>query len=194
MEKQNELKDELLQLNQSGQEQNDLQIIISLILKNWYWFVLSTFFALFLVRTYVKHTLPVYRTVASVLINETEERRFAGNAEILQGLGLPGGMSNLQNQIMILKSFALTEATLNDLPFEIEFYTKGLRNEVSLYPVVPLRIVFEGENPIPRDTEFLISYLGNSRFMIESQSEYFPYQKTASFGDTLDIQGDNYIL
>ena len=102
------------------------------------------------------------------MINETENNRFAGNAQILQGLGLPGGMSNLQNQIMILKSLALTESTLKELPFEVDFYTKGLRNRISLYPVVPLRIVFENENPIPRDTEFLINYLGNNMFMIES--------------------------
>jgi len=194
MEKQNDSKHELLQLSQSDQNRNDLQIILSLILKNWYWFIITAAIALFVVRFYVKHTLPVYRTSATLLINETEESRFSGNAQILQGLGLPGGLSNIQNQIMILQSLALVETTLRELPFEIEFYTKGLRNKVSLYPVVPLRIVFENENPIPRDIEFVINYLGNNMFMIESGSEYFPYQKTASFGDTLKIQDENYII
>lgn len=194
MEKQNELQNDLLRLDQNGEEQNDFQFILSLILKNWYWFVITSIIALVLVRTYVNHTLPVYRTSATILINDTEDNRLPGNAQILQGLGLPTGMSNLQNQIMLLRSLALTEATLNELPFEIEFYTKGLRNMVSLYPVVPVRIVFEKENPIPRDIEFLVSYLGNSKFMIESQSDVFLYQKTGSFGDTLDIQGDKFIL
>lgn len=194
MEKQNDIKNELLQLNQPGEGQNDLQVIFSLILKNWYWFLATAVIALVIVRFYVNHTLPVYRTSATVLINETEDSRFAGNAQILQGLGLPGGMNNLQNQIMIVKSLALTESTLNDLPFEVEFYTKGLRNKVSLYPVVPLRILYENENPIPRDIEFLISYLGNKMFVIESRSDYFPYKKTASFGDTLEIQGESFML
>lgn len=194
MEKQNDPKHELLQLSQSDQNQNDLQIIISLILKNWYWFIITATVAMFIVRFYVSHTLPVFRTSTTVLINESGDNRFAGNAQILQGLGLPGGMSNLQNQIMILKSLSLTESTLKELPFEIDFYTKGLRNRISLYPVVPLRIVFDNENPIPRDIEYLISYLGNSRFKIESQSKYFTYQKTASFGDTLEIQGDRFAI
>ncbi|MBE0675154.1 MAG: polysaccharide biosynthesis tyrosine autokinase [Bacteroidales bacterium] len=194
METQSGLNKEISHLNQTGEGQNDLQIIFLLVLKNWYWFIITAFIAVFMVRLYVKHTLPLYRTSTSILINETEDNRIAGNAQILQGLGLPGGMTNLQNQIMMLSSLSLTESTLTDLPYEIEFFTKGLRNKVSLYPVVPLRIVFENENPIPRDIEFLINYLGNSRFMIESQSEYFPYKATASFGDTLDIQSDNFII
>ncbi|HNW38032.1 MAG TPA: hypothetical protein PKJ75_04185, partial [Methanosarcina vacuolata] len=171
-----------------------MQIILSLVLKNWYWFVITAIFALIFVRFYVKHTLPVYRTSTTVLINETEDSRYSGNAQILQGLGLPGGLSNLQNQIMILRSITLTESTLKELPFEVDFYTKGLRNKISIYPGVPLRIGYENENPIPRDTEFLISYLGDLRYMIESQSDYFPYQKIASFGDSLEIQGEKFMI
>ncbi len=194
MEKQDDFKIERVHQKQLSQEPNDLQIIFSLIVKNWYWFVLTIIIALFFVRFYIRHTLPVYSTSATVLINETEDNRFAGNTQILQGLGLPGGQSNLHNQIMILNSMSLTESTLRELQYEIEFYTKGLRNKVSLYPVVPLKIVYENENPIPRDIEFLISYMGNNMFIIESQSEFFPYQKTAYFGDTLKIQDANFII
>jgi capsular exopolysaccharide synthesis family protein len=177
-----------------GTEKNDLQIILTLILKNWYWFMLSTVAAIFCVWLYSNHTLPVYRTSTTILISETEERSLLGNAEILQGLGLPGGMRNLQNQIMILKSESLTEATLNELPFELEFYTKGLRNKVSLYPVAPLRIISAGELPIPRDTEFSFRYLGNNMFNIVSESDYFPFQKTASFGDSIKIQDGSVVI
>ncbi|MCJ7448037.1 MAG: polysaccharide biosynthesis tyrosine autokinase [Bacteroidales bacterium] len=195
MEKQNSFQNEPQRLHQNDGGKNDLQIILSLIMKNWYWFLLAASIALFCVRLYVKHTLPVYHTSTAILINETEDNRsLMGNAQILQGLGLPGGMRNLQNQIMILKSFALTETTLKELPFEIEFYSKGLRNRVSIYPVAPLRIVYENEIPLPRDTEVLFNYLGNNRFTIVSESDYFPYQKTASFGDTLEIQGENFMI
>ena len=194
IEKQNLYQNEPQHLHQNEGGQNDLQIILSLILKNWYWFVIAVTIAAVCVRLYVKHTLPVYRTSATIMINETEDRPTGGNAQILQGLGLTGGLSNLQNQIIILKSFALVEATLNDLPFEVEFYTKGFRNRVSLYPVAPLRIVHDNEIPLPRDIEFLIGYLGNNRFTIESISDYFPYRKTASFGDTLEIQDGNFTI
>ena len=48
--------------------------------------------------------MPVYETSVTVLINEAEDRPLVDNSELLQGLGLPGGMKNLENQIMMLKS------------------------------------------------------------------------------------------
>ena len=171
---------------------NDLKIIMSMIFRNWYWFLLTILVAMLAVRFYIRHTLPIYRTSATILINETENRPVVDNSELLQGLGLPGGMRNLENQIMILRSVALTEATLDELPYEVEFYTKGLRNRVPVYPVVPLRLESEGDLPLPRDTEFLIEYSGPNRFTIESQAEYFPFSKSASFGDSIDIQGGTF--
>ena len=136
--------------------------------------------------------MPVYRTSATILINETEERPLVDNSELLQGLGLPGGMKNLQNQIMILKSRALTENTLKELPFEIEYYFKTIRNQLPIYPEIPIKIVSDNEIPLPKDTEFSISFLGNNMFILESKSDYFPFQKTASFGDTIEIQGGSF--
>lgn len=194
-EKQSDSINESLNINQFSRGENDLQIILSIILKNWYWFLLSAVIALFSVRFYIRHTLPVFRSTASVLINETgENRSLAGNTQILQGLGLPIGQSNIQNQIMRIKSLALTETTLEELPFDIDFYTKGIRTKVSLYPLAPLKIIYNTEIPIPRNIEFLFSYLGNNRFTIESQSDDFPYKIEASFNDSIEIQGGNFIV
>lgn len=195
MEKPKDIQFEIQERIRGEEGKNDLQIILSIILKNWYWFVLSAMIAVICVRFYINHTLPVYRTSASILINEAENNRsLAGNAQILQGLGLPGGMSNLQNQIMILKSLTLTEATLQELPFEIEFYSKGLRNRVPIYPVTPLKILYDNEIPIPRDVEFLFNYHGNKRFTILSESKYFPFEKSALFGDTIRIAGGSFVV
>ena len=72
-------------------QKNDLQVFLPLILRKWYWFVIALVVALLGVRFYVGHTMPVYQTSATILINETGERSLVDNAEILQGLGLPGG-------------------------------------------------------------------------------------------------------
>ena len=178
----------------NDENENDIQFIISLLLKNWYWFILATAVAIMAVRLYIKHTMPIYRTSATILINETGERPMLDNSEILQGLGLPGGMRNLQNQIMIIRSGRLTEETLNELPFEIEFYTKGLKNKVPVYPSLPLRILSKSEIPLPRDTEFEILYLGNSRFNLVSESDYFPLNTLATFGDTIEVPDGKFVI
>ena len=181
-----------MQLKEAGG--NDLQFFVSLIMKNWYWFVVATFLALFCVRYYVGHTLPVYRTSATVLINETDNRPVLDNSELLMGLGLPGGMKNLQNQIMILQSRELTERTLRKLSFEIEFYFKTIRNKLPIYPEVPVEIISDNEIPLPKDTEFSISFMDNNMYILKSESKSFQFQKTAALGDTLEIRGEKFII
>lgn len=56
------------------ENENDLQFIISFIVKNWYWFVLAVIVSVFAVRFHIKHTMPIYRTSATILIDETEDR------------------------------------------------------------------------------------------------------------------------
>ncbi len=172
----------------------DPHVVMSLILKNWYYLVIGVIVALLGARFYIGHTLPSYLSTTTILINETEERTLAGNEELLQGLGLPGGMRNIDNQIMILTSRALTEKALKELPFEIEFYHKTFRNELPIYPELPVKILFHTENPLPRDVEFSILYSGNNKFILQSESEYFELTKTSSFGETIEAPGGSFTI
>ena len=78
----------------------DPLIILNLLRKNWYWFVIGIFIGLFAARFYISHTMPVYQTSATILINDSENRSLVDNTALLQGLGLPGGMQNQGNQII----------------------------------------------------------------------------------------------
>lgn len=140
-------------------------------------------------RFYINHTLPVYETSATILINETENRAIVDNTQLLQGLGLPGGMQNIENQMMILRSRELTEQTLKELPFEVEYYFKTFRNKLPIYPQTPVKIVAEGDIPLPRNTEFMISYVGNNSFVLSSKADHFPFNKAAAFGDIIEQSG-----
>ncbi len=175
--------------NRVNQPKNqfDLISLVPLVLKNWYWFVISIAIALFLGRFYINHTLPVFRTYATVLINETEDRPLVDNSELLTGLGLPGGMRNLENQIAILKSRSLTKLTLEELPFEIEYYFQATRNKLPVYPEQPIRVVIDSGAPLPNDIDFSIKYLGDDRFNIESGSEFFPLNMNTSFGEIIEM-------
>lgn len=175
-------------LNQQQGFDLDPMVIFSLITKNWYWFIIGIIIAFFGARFYIGHTMPVFRTSASLLINETEERQIVDNTELLQGLGLPGGMRNLENQIMILRSRALTESTLKEFSFEMEYYFKTIRNRLPIYPETPISIVSDHEMPLPKDKEFSITFLGSNMITLESESDSYTLQRTASFGDTIAVQ------
>ena len=172
----------------------DLLVILPIVFRRWYWFLLAIVISLFMARLYIQHTMPVYRTSATVLINETEDRPIIDNSDLLQGLGLPGGMKNIHNQIMIIKSSALTERTLRELPFETEFYFKGMRNKVPIYPEMPLQIVSANQVPLPKDVEFSLNFLENNMYTITSENDSYTLQKTSSFGELVEFNGGSFSI
>jgi len=167
-------------------------VILSLLRDNWYFFVLALAIAFFGARFYIGHTMPVYRASTTILINETGDRPIVNNDELLQGLGLPGGMRNLDNQIRILRSRALTEKALKELPFEIEYFYKTVNNRLPLYPDIPITVVSDDNMPLPKDVEFSVEYLGDNKFEIKSDSKSYALNKRASFGETIEIPGGSF--
>jgi len=161
-------------------------LILTLLKDKWYYIILGLIIAFIIARFYIGYTLPVYRVSATILINEEETRTLGNNEQLLQGMGLPGGMRNLDNQIMILTSKSLTEIALEELPFEIEYYYKTVRNWLPLYPEKPVRLLFDNEITFPKDTEFSITFLGDNKFNFESEVKHFDFQKQASFGEPIE--------
>lgn len=172
----------------------DLIALIPQVLRSWYWFLITVAIAMFVGRFFIKHTLPVYRSHATVLINETDDRPLVDNSELLVGLGLPGGMKNLENQIAILKSRSLAKSTLDELPFEIEYYIQTLRNKLPVYPEQPIALIIDSGAPLPRDIEFAVIYHGDDRFIMESASDYYTFSKTATFGEVIETTTGKFSL
>lgn len=164
----------------------DVLSILTLILRNWYYFLIGLILSLLAAKFYIGHTLPLYRVTASLLLIEDDSPAMINNEQLLQGFGLPGGMRNIDNQIRILTSRSLTETTLQVLPFEIEYYIKTLRNKLPVYPDIPVRITSDNINPLPKDTEFSLSFHGDNSFTIQSESDFFEFHKMASFGESIE--------
>lgn len=178
--------------NQTLSNGLDPLVILTLLKNNWLLLTIALFVSVLLARFYVNHTLPVFLTSTTLLINESGDRALVNNDDLLQGLGLPGGMRNLENQMFIILSKAVTEKALASLPFETEFYRKTVKNQLSLYPEVPIRIIFENRDALPKGVEFMFVYLGNEKFRIECESPVFPLQKQATFGEQIEWMGVNF--
>jgi tyrosine-protein kinase Etk/Wzc len=166
--------------------------ILNLIRKNWYFFVIALIVAFICARLYITHTMPVYLVSNTILIKQSEEGSMVNNEDLLQGLGIQGGMRSLENQLLILRSKALTERVLKELPFEIEFYFKTVKNQIPLYPDTPVKILFDSGMPLPSGTEFSIYYMGNHKFRLESESEYYKFSKEASFGEVIEAPSGSF--
>lgn len=170
----------------------DPAAILKLITKNWYFFVIAIVLSLVVGRYYILHTIPVYRVYTSVLIFEEESNPGADNDELLKGLGLPGGMRNLENQIKIITSRELTERAVRGLGFEIEYYFKTIRNQIPLYPDVPIEIKYSGKNPLPHNVEIGVNYIDNENFRLYSEERGLDIK--AKFGETIRFPDGDIII
>ncbi len=169
----------------------DPLVVLNLIRKNWYFLLIGLIVGYFGAQRYISHTLPVYRVSTTILINEGGERSLSENDAILRGMGLQGGMARLDNQIRLIRSRALTERALEGLNFEVEYYRRTLRNILPVYPGIPVRVISDNEIPLPLNTEFSITFLGNEWFILKSESERYPLNKQAVFGQNIEINGDS---
>ncbi|SMO49903.1 capsular exopolysaccharide family [Saccharicrinis carchari] len=166
--------------------------ILKILSKNWYFFAVSIVLAIIGARYYIMHTMPVYRVYTSVLIYEEESNTGNDNDELLKGLGLPGGMRNLENQIKIITSRELTERAVRGLGFEIEYYYKTVRNQIPLYPDIPIEIKYSGKNPLPHNVELGVHYIANDDFKLYSEAQGLDIR--AKFGETIRFPDGDIII
>jgi capsular exopolysaccharide synthesis family protein len=172
-------------------ESNSLRKIILLMLRNWYLYF--TAFVLFAGGgvLYLKYRLPTYMAEALILVEEEDN---SPTADILEGFAMRPGIQNLDNQILILQSKTMIKNAIEDLPFEIDVYKKGLFSQSSYYPMSPLRIE-EGSQGLPYQIEFIFQYIGEENFRLSTSSkERIVVDTTGTFGKELLIDGGSFII
>ena len=187
----------LSQLTQSKFPKNEeiitLRKIISQIVSRKYFFIGTLIAALVLAYLYNTFTIPVYRVSSTLLIEEGKKSSSTGNDQLLEGFGLMAGMRNLDNQTMKLSSRTLVSKTLDELPFDIEFYYRGVIKKRSVYPVQPINIVLETGIQLPKDIEFAFKYLGNNMFRLDAGSnDSITFHKKAKFGENIEFTGGSF--
>lgn len=95
-------------------------------LRYWPWFLISLFFSLTFAVIFLRSSTPRYKTVASVIIKNDENKGGALSADLaaFENLGLMGGMStnSIENEIGLLQSRRLMVNTVDALNLNISYY------------------------------------------------------------------------
>jgi tyrosine-protein kinase Etk/Wzc len=178
-----------------AQQENmiDLKKVFSLVIFNWYYFLITAAVALIYAFFYNTFTLPTYRVSTTLLINEGEKGGAITKNQFLEGLGASSTIQNLDNQVAILTSKTLIARALDELPFYIECYHRRLYNKVSLYPDSPITITPESSDSLPRDIEFTFKYLNKNMFSLDAKSnDFFEFHTVTSFDKIIKTPGGNF--
>jgi capsular exopolysaccharide synthesis family protein len=153
-------------------------------LGNWYWFIISVVALLLIAFLYNRYSPTVYTISTSILIeSKKQESPLTGTSfsddNVFQGFGAMGVDRNINNQMVILKSRPLINRTLNELEYEVSYYSVGRIKKVERYNEIPFIVSWDVEHPQLIDVDFSLQFLPNGKIQITVNDEnvkVFNYQ------------------
>jgi capsular exopolysaccharide synthesis family protein len=102
----------------------NIKELIQKIKSKWYYFVFSLLVLIPLASAYIYFTQNVYLVRASILL-DGEVKNGLNPGSFLKGMELMSSQTELEDEIGILKSYSLTENTVQKLDFGISYYAKS---------------------------------------------------------------------
>ena len=138
-------------------------------LRYWYLFVIALVIAFGLAYLKNRSWMPQYYTEGKVLIESSS----ADNAyNFMQGFGAGMDYMNTNNQLLILGSYDLINRTVQNLPFGVDFYTRGHFRTHNLYGREPITINLQYADKQLYGCEFRFIPVDNNNFEIVLEDEF----------------------
>lgn len=163
-------------------------------LRNWYFYLFGILLSGAGAYFYLKYKIPTYRVETTILIGE-EGGSPGSQEDMLQGFALRPGVQNLDNQLLIVRSYTMIRKAVEELPFEIDVYRKGYRSQASYYPMSPIRVEI-GNDGAPYDSEFIFQYNSEEEnFHLKTSKHSSHYLDSLfTFGQKIQVDGGSFTI
>lgn len=157
--------------NKSEPSGMDIRRIFFLILKYWYWVVLSVLIALLIAYSVNRYTVRIYPVTMTILIKDQDEQDNAISDLIYNSRGFMPG-KNYYNEEILLNSYPLVKKTIENLDFNIGYYQEGDIKTAELYPGPPITISIDTANsPRPLGNSFYLEIGNDSTAVFRSRDK-----------------------
>ena len=125
-----------------------IQDLLSLCMSNWYWFAFSLLITLGIAILYIKVTPPVYTRSASILIKEDSNgKSLSSDVGSFADLGLIQANTNVNNEIISLRSPSLMTDVVKRLHLNIDYHVDGsFYREVLYGRSLPINVSINSSN------------------------------------------------
>ncbi|MDN5205415.1 polysaccharide biosynthesis tyrosine autokinase [Fulvivirgaceae bacterium BMA10] len=156
-----------------------------------------------------RYTTPVYVVESSLLIKEPKEITNAVS-DLLYGDEMFGrNATNLDNESILLKSYALIETTLRDLKLDVSYFHEGDIHNIELYKKSPIRVdVLPSKERVLNNVMIRCVIKNDEVFTLEPVEKKFTLKKNKKierlkellggqefeFGKEVDIKGYKFII
>jgi tyrosine-protein kinase Etk/Wzc len=174
------------------QEENDLQKLIDLVLKNYRLFIVSVIIGLSIAFVINKYTIPAYQVSSSILINKEDKQQ--GMSDFIS-TNLFGTDNNFQNEMLMIKSSEVFEQTVKNLELPVTYYVKKDFRFFEVYKNVPFKVMYERKHIQPLYTKFQITFRPDHSFELNAEAEevHFYNYDTEEFGGSRALWTFNQI-
>lgn len=173
-----------------------IQDLWSMFVPKWYWFAISLFITLTIAVLYLLSTPPIYTRTAAILVKDNSKSSSSTSAmNDFSDLGIFKSNTNINNELLTLKSPTLMTEVVNRLGLNETFtIRKGLKN-VDLYKVSPVTITFCDKIEVP--LSFTIKFPSKEAFAIselEISGEDIGETLSAQMGDSIQTSAGIMIV
>nr|WP_262904180.1 tyrosine-protein kinase [Chryseobacterium tagetis] len=157
------------------EESLNLREILKPYLHRWYWFIIGVVITIIGAWFFLRYSVPVYNTEATLLIKEVKKST-SGQPElsVISELGGIGGMgtNSVDNEIEIFKSKKLMLSVVRELGLETSIYAKGNVKDTELYKeTAPFTVRMIEEFPKAKyPAKQVLASIQNGHLILKSES------------------------
>jgi len=153
--------------NQIEEERVDIKGLLFRYYRHWYYFLISiVFFSLFALA-YNRYTTPTYSVSSTILIRDDNNTQL-GAENLLEGMELFSGKTNIQNEIIILKSFSLMNQVVDVLELGVSYYQHGFLQSNEIYQNTPFIVKVDSNHLQITNNEFRVKIINDKTFKLVS--------------------------
>ncbi len=186
------------QLYNQEEETIDLRKIFNYFIGNIHWFILSVVFALGIAYLANRYTTKIYSAYTTVLIEDQGKNSMmgAGGMDFTQGFGMFPSLQNYENQTIIIQSYGQIRRTIEELDFEVSYYSQGRLSQREIYKQAPFEVIFFRDSPQLMGANFKIEINSDGGINIAINEEnkiLFNYAKDEHLGRISLVEYENTV-
>jgi capsular exopolysaccharide synthesis family protein len=164
-------------------------------LRYWPLFIISIILLLAGTYFYNRYTTPRYSSQMTLMVKAEKKGTLEEVAEGLKGSSAASGSQSLENEIEILQSRSMAEATLRRLDFGVSYFSVGKFGSREMYLDRPFTVVIDSLHPQLLNATFKVKVLSSNHFHIESDVQHaysFDPLKQESLANPVGFKAGNY--
>ncbi|WP_133272259.1 GumC family protein [Hymenobacter radiodurans] len=171
----NEMYDNKTHLD--GAEEANYRLLLSQYLKYWPLFLLGIVLSLAGAFLYINRSEAQYVINGTLLIKDGRNvSRYSENG-LVSELGMMTNTTNVDNEIIALKSHSLVQRVLAELSLTTSYYIKGWAREQEIYKKsVPFEVIIENLAPEGYEKSITITTKNNNTFLLEENGKGSVYK------------------